>query len=395
MRSVFQIYAAAKDVLDGRSATLCLPATPYELLDVLDRTRVKDVGELYVQVEEYHRFPQLAPFLDGELDLCELNALAQKLSELDERQSASFEGLVNMEVEKREPFGIPRLIDLAYSADCCHVVPEARDDASLGRFYAENGFIPKVESLSDDLFEMLDFQKIGRECRTGEGGVFTSGGYVVQHTELVKAYGDMDLTLKVPDYTILLEVSLDFFHDPSYASGKAVQLKLPAEPKELDAALDTIEVGSWREVDIICLDCRVPAITSHIDGDGNIAHISRLAQKLQVMDGKELAKFKAVLEATQDFSVLGATHAIGTLHEYLFTPQYTSPEDMAHDFLESTIGSSSMETLLPHVNLHAYGQALIQEQECTLTEYGLISREDGQPVRKMKNQLNVGGMEMM
>lgn len=395
MRSVFEIYAAAKDALDGRSATLCLPATPYELLDVLDRTRVKDVGELYVQVEEYHRFPQLAPFLTEELDLCELNALAQKLSELDERQSASFEGLVNMEIEKREPFGVPRLIDLAYSADCCHVVPEARDDASLGRFYAENGFVPKVESLSDELFEMLDFQKIGRECRTGEGGVFTGGGYVTQHTELAEAYKDMDLTLKEPDYMILLEISLDFFHDPGCASGKAVQLKLPAEPKELDAALDAIGAGGWREVDIICLDCRVPAITPHIDGDGNIAHINRLAQKLQVMDGKELAKFKAVLEATEDFSVLGATHTIDALNEYLFTPQYASPEDMARDYLASTMGDEPTETLLPHVNLHAYGQALIQEQECTLTEYGLISREDGQPVREMQNQPSQGGMEMM
>lgn len=50
-----------------------------------------------------------------------------------------------------------------------------------------------------------------------------------------------------------------------------------------------------------------------------------------------------------------------------------------------------METLLPYVNLYAYGQALIQEQECSLTEYGLISREDGQSLKPMEQ----GGMEMM
>lgn len=389
MRSVFQIYAAAKDALDGRSATLCLPATPYELLDVLDRARVKDVGELYVQIEEYHRFPQLAPFLDGELDLCELNALAQKLSELDERQSASFEGLVNMEIEKRELFGIPRLIDLAYSADCCHVVPEVRDDAALGRFYAENGFVPKVENLSDELFELLDFQKIGRECRTGEGGVFTGGGYVTQHTELVEAY--KDLGLKAPDYTVLLEISKGYFNDPAYDNDKTVLLPLPAEPAAMDAALTAIDAWDWREVGIRCLDCRVPVLSSHIDGDDNIAHINRLAQKLQAMDGQELRKFKAVLEATEDFSVLGATHIAGSLDDYLFTPQYASPEDMARDYLESTMGDGAAETLLPHVNLHAYGQSLIQEQECVLTEYGLISREDGQSLKPAERS----GMEMM
>lgn len=391
MRSVFQVYAAAKDSHDGRSTTLCLPATPYELLDVLDKTRVKDTGELYVQIEEYHRFPQLAPLLEGEADLCQLNALAQKLSELDNWQSISFEGLVNMEVEKREPFGIPRLIDLAYNADCCYVAVDVEDDAALGKFYAENGFVPKVENLSDEVFELLDFQKIGRNCRTGEGGVFTSGGYVVQHTELTEAYNDMDLTLKTPDYTILLEISKGHFNDPAYDSEKTIRLPLPAEPAAMDAALDAVGAWDWREVGFRCLDCRAPSLISHIDEGENIAHINRLAQKLQAMDETVLTKFKAVLEATEDFSVLGATHTSDALDEYLFTPQYASPEDMARDFLECSVGEAGMSTLLPHINLYAYGRALIQEQECTLTEYGLISREDGQSLKLMEQS----GMEMM
>ncbi|MFG6373887.1 MAG: antirestriction protein ArdA [Oscillospiraceae bacterium] len=391
MRSVFQVYAAAKDSHDGRSTTLCLPATPYEVLDVLDKTRVKDTGELYVQIEEYHRFSQLAPFLDGEADLCQLNALAQKLSELDDWQSISFEGLVKMEVEKREPFGIPRLIDLAYNADCCYVAADAEDDAALGKFYAENGFVPKVENLPDEVFELLDFQKIGRDCRTGEGGVFTSGGYVVQHTELAEAYKDMDLTLNAPDYTILLEISKGYFNDPAYDSEKTVRLPLPAEPAAMDAALTAVGAWDWREVGFRCLDCRVPSLISHIDGDDNIAHINRLAQKLQVMDKTVLTKFKAVLEATEDFSVLGATHTADALDEYLFTPQYASPEDMARDFLESSLGEAGMSTLLPHINLYAYGRALMEGQECTLTEYGLISREDGQSLKLMEQS----GMEMM
>lgn len=391
MRSVFQVYAAAKDSHDGRSTTLCLPATPYEVLDVLDKTRVKDTGELYVQIEEYHRFPQLAPLLEGEADLCQLNALAQKLSELNNWQSISFGGLVKMEVEKREPFGIPRLIDLAYSADCCYVAVDVEDDAALGKFYAENGFVPKVENLPDEVFELLDFQKIGRDCRTGEGGVFTSGGYVVQHTELAEAYKDMDLTLKTPDYTILLEISKGHFNDPAYDSEKTIRLPLPAEPAAMDAALDAIGAWDWREVGFHCLDCRAPSLISHIDGDDNIAHINRLAQKLQAMDKTVLTKFKAVLEATEDFSVLGATHTADALDEYLFTPQYASPEDMARDFLESSVGESGMSTLLPHINLYAYGRALMEGQECTLTEYGLISREDGQSLKLMEQS----GMEMM
>lgn len=389
MHSIFLVYITAKDALDCRSVTLPLPATPYELLDILDRTRVKDMRELYLTIEEYCRFPKPAPFLHGTTDLYQLNVLAQKLSELDDQQSVSFEGLVEMEIEKREPFGIPRLIDLAYSADCCHVVTEVRDDTALGRFYTENGFIPKVDDLSDELFELLDFQKIGQECRINENGVFTSGGYVVQHTELTEMYKDMDLTLKTPDYAILLKVSLG--HEPDHNSNNAVQLKLPAEPMELDAALESIGAHDWKAVNIICMDCRVPALIPNIDGDDNIAHINRLAQKLQAMNGKDLGKLKAVLEATENFSILGVTHAIDTLDEYLFKPQYASPEDMAREFLKRSMGEAAISTLLPYIDLCAYGRALVQEQECALTEYGFISRKDGQSLKPMKQR----GMEMM
>lgn len=36
------------------------------------------------------------------------------------------------------------MIDLAYSTDCCHVI-NATSDEQLGRFYAENDFIPALE----------------------------------------------------------------------------------------------------------------------------------------------------------------------------------------------------------------------------------------------------------
>ena len=80
------------------------------------------------------------------------------------------------------------LRDLAANAaqDCCHVV-SAADDAQLGRFYAENGFLPELDGISDQVFGLLDFAQIGKLMRTGENGVFTKNAYVVQHSELVNA----------------------------------------------------------------------------------------------------------------------------------------------------------------------------------------------------------------
>ena len=48
----------------------------------------------------------------------------------------------------------------------------AADDAQLGRFYAENDFVPELDGVSNEVFEMLDFAGIGRMMRCSENGVF-------------------------------------------------------------------------------------------------------------------------------------------------------------------------------------------------------------------------------
>lgn len=85
-----------------------------------------------------------------------------------------------MDVDKKDGvITVPRLIDLAASADCCHILPEVITDEELGRFYADNGFLPELEHLPDNLYNALDYGKIGHEQRTAEGGVFTDGGYCI------------------------------------------------------------------------------------------------------------------------------------------------------------------------------------------------------------------------
>ena len=73
------------------------------------------------------------------------------------RERTAFEGVVQHGGgQKYGPISVATMIDLAYSADCCHVV-NATTDEQLGRFYAENDFIPALEKVPDSIFEYLDF----------------------------------------------------------------------------------------------------------------------------------------------------------------------------------------------------------------------------------------------
>ena len=175
-KKVFAVYLAKEDVPNSEAyATLELPASPWELWDAMEKVRLKDGEALYMEIDDYYAFEYLAPHLEElDISLNELNDLAARLATLDEVQGIAFEGLFSMEVQRKVNANggvitMQDMRDLAVSAktDCYHAV-DAADDAQLGRFYAENEFIPELDGVSNEVFEMLDFAGIGRMMRCSE-----------------------------------------------------------------------------------------------------------------------------------------------------------------------------------------------------------------------------------
>ena len=144
---------------------------------------------LYTEVSDFCGREYLEEHLPEDMDLTELNLLAEKLASLEPVQEAAFEGLVRMDLDKGTmELPLCRLIDLANSADCCHVAPGVENDEQLGHFYVDNDFPVIPPGLPEEVYEVLDYAAIGRKARMEEGGVFTSEGYVVQHTDLDVSY---------------------------------------------------------------------------------------------------------------------------------------------------------------------------------------------------------------
>lgn len=372
MNKIMDVYIAKSSYAppSEASATLSLPAMPFELIDALDKARVMQGDELYFEVSDYYAFQYMAPFIADSANLLELNALCQKLSELDEWQATAFEGLLKMEVDKKNgPIAIGTLIDLACSTGCCHVVYEATDDESLGRFYAENGFIPKSENLPENVLKMLNFAYIGKEMRTGEGGVFTQNGYVLQAAELVEAYKDMKFTMRKPDYQILLEDM----------AGNRFELPRQKPPTKAD---------------YVCTDCRIPMLMAAIDV-AELDEINAFAEILESMDDGTMRKCKAVLHATGCDSIEDAVALAEHLGEYTLDSKISSPAELGKSKIECLLGDNDAGLLSQHTNLYAYGQALMKRDGTAITNYGLLEREDKQPIQTMLEQQPQKGMEMV
>ncbi len=230
-KKIFGVYLAKLDAPNSEAhARLELPASPWELHDAVDKVQLQENEELYLEIDDYYSFEYLAPHL-MELDasLNELNDLAGRLAVLDETEQEAFDGLLRLEIQRKVESNagiitMQDMRDLAASAgaDCCHVV-DATSDTELGRFYAENGFMEELDGLSDDVFEMLDFGKIGKALRTGENGTFTRNGYVVQHSELITAPLCAKELPPKPEYLFRLTLGLH----PDLEDDRTVTLELP------------------------------------------------------------------------------------------------------------------------------------------------------------------------
>ena len=371
------------------STSLWLPATPYELLDVWDRLGLSANDPIRITIEGdlIGDIPGLSDADSADRsrdDLYALNHLTQKLSEFGEMDRLAFTGLLRIDGARcKEPPNIPQLIDLAYSIECCHTAPSVVTDMQLGQFVVEYGLDPELEELPDEALDwlhnkgMLNYQKIGEKHRLAENGVFVHSpgqkccGYVEQYMEVQEVSKQLDLHMKEPDYTVLVRRS----------DGR--EMKLPTE--------EPLPDGSF-----ICLDCRIPAITAMIGQEQNLETVNRLAQVLETLTPKELTTCKAVIEAMACSALEQVADVIRNVEEYILSPNQRTPMDYAKEMLSVILNSREAKELTPFVNLHRYGEALMQRFHCTATEYGIVERNDGQPLVQVAEERDeMTGMEGM
>ena len=383
-KKIFEVYLAKEDVPNNEAyAKLDLPASPWELWDALDKVRLQTDDILYMEIEGYDAFEYLSPHLDGlDISFNELNDLAALLSALDEVQEAAFEGLFSMEVQRKVNANggvitLQDLRDLAVSAktDCYHVV-DAADDAQLGRFYAENDFVPELEGISDAVFEMLDFAGIGRMMRCSENGVFVNSLYVLRDGELTTAPPVQKTLPEKPGYLFRLTLGLC----PDFGGDRTAVLDLPASEEALAAAQEQLGTLNWENTVVLNYDGIVPNVATFADLPMELEEFNAFTKAARDIPRFEVPKLKALLEQFEVQDIETAMGLTEHLADYVLTQDLSSPQETAIDHLRFMTDDHSAELLLSHVNLYAYGCDLIKEDNATLSPYGLLHRADYQPM---------------
>ncbi len=370
-----RVYLCGQDWTDSHEEmTLDLPASPWELVDTMEKLNLESEKDLYVQAEEYYDFDYIQGFIPESTSLSQLNELCAVLDSMGEMDRIGFRGLLQSSAfYDRFNLGIEKLMDLAQAKDCYHIAEGVGNDAELGRYLCFNGFIDGTAELPEMLYELLNFEKIGKDFRMAEHGAFADGCYVAPDGEI--PHREMHYEICPPEYVVMLDVT------NRADMTRRWPLALPAVPEEMDGALKHIGAESWDEAVCVCTDCQIPQLKDAVTQTGNVATINRFAGILEGVPAEDVTKLKAVLEVTRCDDLITASLIAGELDNYMLSENIRNPEDMGRWQLDYLLARDDRDLVLKHINHYAYGKEVLEQTEsAAMSAYGLVDRRDNQPL---------------
>ena len=380
MRKVCEVYLVSSASSDERGVELTFPVSQYEMMDAFEQIHTKSPGDVYWQVDEFYCFDYLAPHLDESMSIFEFNSLTEQLSKLDERQETALEGLLQMQVKNhmQENSGIitvPELMMLAHNVDHCHVLADVHTDTELGKFCADNDFLPELTALPDSVYALLDYAKIGKQMREDEAGVFTPHGYVVR-TEELQPLPDYE-----PQRDINYMIRLTLMNHEN--EQKTAVLALPATEERMQEVQAELDAPEWFDAQFTGCDAIAPQLNTLLTDVEDLPRINELAQALQELKASgQLTKFKAVVGATQCETLDDVFDRIEKLPQYCFETKIRDKDALVRDELEFVLGGKDADLIYKHLNREAYAEDVLKQYGAEITPYGMVNREDFGPLHE-------------
>ena len=380
MRKVCEVYLVSSSASDERGVELTFPVSQYEMMDAFEQIHTKSPGDVYWQVDEFYCFDYLAPHLDESMSIFEFHSLTAQLSKLDERQEAAMNGLLQMQVNKhiREnsgPITVQELMMLAHNVDHCHVLADVHTDTELGKFCADNDFLPELTALPDSVYALLDYAKIGQQMRESEAGVFTPHGYVVR-TEELQPLPDFE-----PQRELFYMIRLTLMNHEN--EQRTAVLDLPATEQRMQEVQKELDAPEWYDAQFTGCDAIVPRLNTMLTDVEDLPRINELAQSLQELKaGGQLTKFKAVVSATQCETLDDVFDRIEKLPQYCFETKIRDKDALVRDELDFVLGGKDADLIYKHLNREAYAEDVLKQYGAEITPYGMVNRADFGPLHE-------------
>ena len=356
-------------------AELRLPATSDEIEDAMERARVhkgqtyhlSDIEDDFGLHFDYPTFPDNPP-------LGELNFLAKRISGLNEDDHLFYRACVKME---KTPPDMRRLINLTYNLQDCVVAGAVPNDEALGRILVDSDMVDSLLNAPDELLEVVDYVKIGKQRRVAESGVYLENCYIENLADgFREVYDGKHLPEEPSESFGVFRLRLQKGSmEPE--SEKSVWLELPAGQEKIDAVLKELNVQSLDDCVIERNESAVPQFVNRFSYDADIGEIIVLADRLaQLKENGGLAKYKAAFEYTDCVSLDLAVDLTANLNCYDFLSDVTCAEDYGRQQFIEKYHIRSDDPELQLIQFDKLGYEKMRLDGVKETAYGYVRRND-------------------
>ena len=160
-----------------------------------------------------------------------------------------------------------------------------------------------------------------------------------------------------------------------------ISLKITQDEDEAYISLPAETLYFSKATAIQITYCVCPMLKGMDINDVDISALNNFAVQLQqINDIGKLPKLNAVLSANQCNSVNQAILLAERLEHFNLDAKINDYADLVYDELENVIGGKQAEELRQCLDIEKYGRILQQGYNAVFTEYGMVTRDDFQPM---------------
>ena len=372
-----------------------LPANRNAVIDAMDSNKIFD--ETSLLIVECDEVPELAGYeFMEEPTLDELNFLAKRIEKISEEKTE----ILAYRALLQKPFDtINEAINRTYNLQTIPVYP-CKNVYAYGEIVLENEMLEGLEEVPDEMYDLLDPDKVGRAMMEREGGVFIGGYYAVPSSYEPALVYDEGLPERMEDWVFRLEITGKPAENEDISEKVSEVLTLPADEEYMRQLAEKVGEKHINECVYIGFESVIPQISDVcFESMENIYELNDIARRYSELSREDAAKFKAVLEHElwRGWDKINAILNDLDCYEFDRTINYVS--EFGEKYLSEMLPPDFDKSLLKGACTAEFAEKIIAANECAFTEYGVISKCGGHlysmveaPEQEQENTFDMGGI---
>ena len=374
-RSVIMLEIAIDElgISNDKVAYVTLPANRNDVIDAMDREKI--FGETFLRINECDEVPELVGYeFKEEPTLEELNFLAKRIEEISEEKTE----ILAYRALLQKPFDtINEAINRTYNLQTIPVYP-CKNVYAYGEIVLENEMLEGLEEIPDELYDLLDPDKVGRAMMEREGGVFIDDYYAIPNSYEPALVYDEELPERMENWVFRFEITGVPAENEDVSEKNFEVLTLPADEEYMRQLAEKLGEKNIDECVWLDMKSAIPQISDVcFESMENIYELNNIARKYSELSREDAAKFKAVLEHElwRGWDKINAI--LNDLDCYEFDGSINYSYEFGTKYLSKMLPPDFDKSLLKGACTTEFAQKIISANNCVFTEYGVVSKHGG------------------